>query len=252
MSLFKRISATITTGADRTVARFENHEAIAGVALDEASRAVADARAVARRHERDAEALAAERARAAADVGLWTRRARERAADDETAALACLGRRRDADERLRALDARIAAHATGADALRDRVRRLERAHAELAGRRDALARRQTLARAERVLAESAPRAHRIDATLERWETAVDADELRGAAAPDAFDVDASRVEDLGDRLAREERDRALREELAALRGEAGPTGADDAGRAREARRGGGRRVGRGPARRADP
>ena len=227
MSLFKRISATITTSADRTVARFENHEAIAGVALDEASRAVADARAVARRHERDAAALAAERARAAADVELWTRRARERAADDEDTALACLGRRRDADERGRDLGARIAAHAAGAEGLRDRVRRLERAHAELAGRRDALARRETLVRAERVLAESAPRAHRIDATLARWETAVDADELRSVAAPGAFDVDAPPVEDLGDRLAREERDRALREELTTLRGGTGPTGADD-------------------------
>ena len=148
---------------------------------------------------------------------MWGRRARERAADDETTALACLERRRDATARVATLDARIADHTRGDDALRARIEKLERAHAGLAARRDELARRETLARAERVVAATVPDARRIDETLERWETAVDADELRHTATADAFDAPAP--EDLGARLAREERDRALREELAALRGE---------------------------------
>ena len=218
MSLFKRISTTFVTTADRTVARFENHEAVAGLAVEDASRAVAEARAVARRHERAADALTAERAQAEADVTLWTRRAHEHAHGDERTALACLERKAQASGRMTALAARIAEHDARTRELASRVASLEAEHATLVARKDALAGRETLNRVERVLDAGALSARRLDETFERWETAVDAGELRHrATAPPA-------APDLDTRLARAEHDRALHDELDALRRASPETG----------------------------
>ncbi len=218
MSLFKRISTTFVATADRTVARFENHEAMAGLAIGEASRALAEARTVARRHERAAEALVAERSKAAADIALWTRRAQEHAHGDERTALACLEHKAGATVRAETLAVRIEEHDARAVELSQRVAALEAEHAALVSRKDALAGRETLNRAERVLDAAAPSARRLDETFERWETTVDAAELRHrpVAPPIAADLDA--------RLQRAERDRALREELAALRGDSAEAG----------------------------
>lgn len=215
MNFFSRISATIMTTADRTAARLENHEAIASLAVERASRAVAEARAVERRHERAGEALVAERTRADADVELWSRRAREHAHGDERTALACLDHGRRATDRAEALVARIADHDAQNAALAQRVAALEIEHAGLMARRDSLSRRETLSRAERVLDASTPSARRIDDALERWETAVDAGELRHR--PVAPVTVPNAAPELGARLERAERDRALQAELAALR-----------------------------------
>ena len=217
MSLIKRVTATITATADRTVSRFENHEAVSEAALESARRAVAEARAAVRRHDRAGAELTAAREAAGRDAALWARRAREHAADDDVA-LACLSRRGEADGRARSLARRLEAHAADGTALRDRTATLERRHDALVRRHETLRSRSSLARAERTVDEIEPQEARLDDVLERWETSVDAEELRTRPAAPARAASESLETSLSARLEREERDRALRDELAALRG----------------------------------
>lgn len=216
MSLFKRVTATITATADRTVSRFENHEAVSEAALEGARRAIAEARAGVRRHERAGAELEAAREVARRDLELWTRRAREHAAHDDTA-LACLARRREAHERVAALDARLETHAADGARLVERTASLERRHDGLARRHEALRSRASLVRAEGAIDELEPRESRLDDVLERWETSVDAEELRTRPAAPAGPAASPLETSLSARLEREERERALRDELAALR-----------------------------------
>jgi len=213
MSLFKRISATLSATTSDTVARFENHRAIGQVAIERAREGVAAARADERRHRQRTERLDQRRQQAQAAIDDWTRRARESA--DEAIALQCLQRRHDERERLAALDDAWHRHTADAERSAARLRALEHALESLIGRYDALASRETLARAQDAVARSGDTG--LDQTFERWETRVDVAEM--ALAPNHGD-DASQAGDAFEsRFVDEEHRRCLADELQALRTE---------------------------------
>jgi len=210
MNLFTRISATLNATASHTAARFENHRAIGQAAIERAREAVAAARATERRHQRQGDALDKRRTDTRAAIDTWSRRARE--AGDDATALHCLQRRHDERERLATLDQALQAHTASTSRLSEHVRELEHALEAMTGRYDALASRETLARADRAVACRDD--GRLDEVFERWETRVDITEM---AAPGAAGHERTAYDDTDDRYAEQERHQRLADELQALR-----------------------------------
>lgn len=184
MSLFKRISATITTRVDQMVARIENHDAIVEVALADTRQTLAQAKVRLSRVRRDGERLEARLEDARRAEQSWSDRARTSAHQEETA-LECLRRRnaahRDAEEtatalrRHREMEQRLKTDVCGAEA---RV-------IQLSQQRNLMRTRQSAAEALSALTTiDAGDGRDLDAAFERWEEQIIATELSVGANPD--------------------------------------------------------------------
>ena len=97
MSLFRRISTSITSTVDRAVSKVENHDAIINSALRDTQQAAARSRVRLARVRKDGENLRTRRGELELAVTRWTDRAKKIATEDEAKALECLRRRKVGD-----------------------------------------------------------------------------------------------------------------------------------------------------------
>lgn len=208
MSFFKRFSTTVITRLDGLVGQIENHEAVVDASLQETRQAVARARVRLSRVQRDGDRLRQQLASERENIQRWEERAK-RAAADESRALECLRRRRNASRRVAELEAEVARHEDTATRLERDIRAAgERLHT-INRQRNRLRSRASAADARRVLAD-AELPPCLEDTLERWEESVLERELAVGEGDDATDDTLARD------FAAEEDEADLRAELAEL------------------------------------
>ena len=208
MSVFRRITATLSAQVDRLVGEIENHDAIVESGIRENRRALAKAKVrLARIHE-EGERMHRRLDGLVRDVGIW--RGRAAAGEDEERAIECLRRSKSAASQAETLERSLAGHL-------EVEQRLTREVESVRARVEAMEHRRSLMRSREATADAAARIREsetgttldLDETFERWEIRVTEAELDGGSASpiDGFESGF---------IAEEERS-ALRRELAELK-----------------------------------
>ncbi|MBK1632019.1 hypothetical protein CKO31_14990 [Thiohalocapsa halophila] len=214
MSVFKRLSATLSARVDQLVGEMENHDAVVAAGIDDARRAYATAKVRAERLRQDGERLRERLAGLRADAEHWRRRAA--GCDEEARGLECLRRAKRAAAEADALTRTLSQHDATAGRLAAEVDGLRR-------RVEALEHRRRLMRSRAATADAAAKAADLaaapgvdlDDSFERWEIRITANELRAEAVAVGDDDGFAAA------FEAHEEDAALRAELAALKGAAG-------------------------------
>jgi phage shock protein A len=215
MSIFKRLSATLSAQVDQLVGEIENHDAVIEAGIRDARRAYATAKVRLARLSRDGEILRGRIATLRAQTETWRRRAA--GCDDESSGLECLRRAKRAGAEADELSRRSAEHEVTTKRLTADVDGLRRRVEALEHRRRLLRSRAASADAGARLGElSHTPAPDLDERFERWEIRIAEDEVRAEAAA-LVDGDAfSAAFDADEEAA------ALRAELAELKAEPAP------------------------------
>ena len=170
MSLFRRISTSITSSVDRAVSKVENHDAIVNAALRDTQQAAARSRVRLARVRKDGQALKDRYQSLQLAETRWTERARSVAASDEAKALECLRRRKDCEKQLRALDDSIEKHEELEVRISGQVKKIEARIGEIAQQRNMMRSRQSVAEAMRTINNIEGVSYgEIEDTFDRWE-----------------------------------------------------------------------------------
>lgn len=212
MSLFQRISATITSSVDRAVSKVENHDAIIDASLKDARRAAARSRIRLERVRRDGANLKARHDDLEQAADTWARRARRVAADDEDKALECVRRRRECLSQLTPLRESMKHHDELEARIDQQLKAIEARISEVTEQRNLLRSRQSVADAMNAIhsVEAGASSH-LEDTLDRWEINLGETEIIAGAGLPSDPLEA-------DFLAGEDAD-ALRADLAELLGQ---------------------------------
>ena len=212
MSMFKRISTTITSSVDKAVSRVENHDAIINAALQETQAAAAKSRVRLARVQRDGESLRTRHRELKTAIGRWTERAKKVAPDDESKALECLRRRKDCEVQLKNLDASIANHCELEQRVTENLKKIEARIGEVSHQRNMMRSRQSVAEATRIVNNIEGVSYgQIEDTFDRWEINLGESEIMVGSSCNTDTLDSTF-------LAEEDQDE-LRAELADLLGE---------------------------------
>lgn len=210
MGRFRRFSSAVLSRVDCMVSRVENHEAQVGSALQHVQAAAARAKVQLARVKSDGAKLRERLDAARAADALWEERARSGAADDETAALECLRRRRRARREAEEIGRRLLEHQRVERQLAGDVASVEAKLGELREQRNVLRTRQSTAEAlSSVQSERAPLVAELDDLFDRWEMRISEAELTAGALAEQGDAFEQEF------LTREE-EQELRVELAQL------------------------------------
>jgi phage shock protein A len=214
MSLFKRLSATLSAQVDQLVGEIENHDAVVEAGIRDARRAYATAKVRLERLKHDGERLRERLDARRTDADTWRRRAA--GSDHETRGLECLRRAKRAAAEADALAETLSRHDATCRRLDADVDGLRRQVETLEHRRRLMRSRAASADAAARLADldGAP-ALNLDDTFERWEIRIAEREVSAVHIDDANDSFAAAFD------ADEER-AALQAELALLKAEQNP------------------------------
>jgi len=213
MNLFTRISATLGATADNAVSRFENHDAIAQTALAEARQALASARIRHQRLMRSTDEIRANLETAEEQVQQWTLRAQKLATTDEARAMQCLEQRQLSRQQVNSHLLNLCKHEDMASSMANRLEQMETRLRNMVGQRDEMRSRESLARATRVMDRIDNQGRDgVDAIFERWELTIGETEI----GDDRYHHEFDNVSSLQREMDEEERQAALKDELAAL------------------------------------
>ena len=171
MSLFRRITATLSTRVDRLVGELENHDAVVEAGIAETRQAYAKAKVRHSRMSQEGERLRRKLDALRKDTATWRERAL--ACDDEETALACLSRSKRAAAQADSLEQTLAQH-------KDLETRLLREIEAVRQHIEDLEHKRQLMRSREATAEATTRIRHIDDratldlddTFERWEIKV--------------------------------------------------------------------------------
>ncbi|MBN66451.1 MAG: hypothetical protein CMM94_02650 [Rickettsiales bacterium] len=170
MNLFTRISATLTGSLDSLVSQFENHEAVAAAAIDEVRAAVAKANVRTERTRKERIKLEERIHTLARQASQWSERAKEVAAHDEPRALACLARKRAAEEQHTALKEALSQQLETEHTMQAQLHELEKRLQQLQQQHQLMRSRQSSSDAMRTIQRlQTPNNEAIDDVFERWE-----------------------------------------------------------------------------------
>lgn len=201
MSLFQRISATITSSVDRAVSKVENHDAIINAALKDTQRAAARSRVRLERVRRDGASLRTRHRELGLAAARWADRAKSVANEDEAKALECLRRRRDCQAQLANLNESIAKHDELEARIGEQVKKIEARIGEVTHQRNMMRSRQSVADAMNAIHNvQGTSVSDIEDTFDRWEINLGETEiLFGASSPsDPLDTAFLDEEDAAD------------------------------------------------------
>ncbi len=189
MSVFKRLSATMSSRIDHMVSQIENHDAVIEAALKDARTAAAKAKVRLSRVGMDGARLRKKHAELLFAEKKWAERARSIAADDEDKALECLRRRRECQQQLGHVQLTLAKHAELEERLGRDIRAAEERVTEIAQQRNLMRTRQSAADALNTIASMD---HSVSGdiadTFERWEIQVSEAEMCAGAEMDFGDT----------------------------------------------------------------
>lgn len=170
MSLFSRVTTSITSSVDRVVSRVENHDAIINAALKDSQRAAARSRVRLERVRKDGHGLKERYRDFETAAQNWAERARSVAAEDEAKALECLRRRRECETRLASLRESIQQHDELEGRISEQVKKIEARIAEVTQQRNIMRSRQSVAEAMQAMHSiQGSTASDIEDTFDRWE-----------------------------------------------------------------------------------
>lgn len=214
MSILKRLSATMFSRVDQVVSEIENHDAIIESAVRDNQRALAKARVRFNRLKADGQRLAQRLADLQASEAQWTRRAQDKAEQDEQTALRCLQKRRECRRRIAGTEHALAEHRKTEDRLAKELETMDERVKRIGQQRNLLRSRQSAADAMRTFKAIEDCSYiDIDDTFEKWEVKVTEAEL----VSDGFDT----TDDLEQAFIEAEELEDLQHELSELAGRKG-------------------------------
>lgn len=192
MSLFRRISTSISSTVDRAVSKVENHDAIINSALRDTQQAAARSRVRLARVRKDGESLRTRRGELQLAVTRWTDRAKKIAAEDEAKALECLRRRKDCELQLRNLEDSIEKHDELESRISEQVKKIETRVGEVAQQRNMMRSRQSVAEAMRTINNIEGVSYgEIEDTFDRWEINLGESEILMGAVTTSDPLDSA-------------------------------------------------------------
>lgn len=211
METLRLWTAALIARIDGMATRIENHEALAQSAIQDVRRASARARIQLRRVRGDGERLRGQLEETRQAEVAWRDRARRKAEADESAALECLRRAREAAQRAGALAHRLEEHERLEAELGGDVARIQERLSRLEEHRHVLSARQSRADAFATIGNDEVGFCDVETLFDRWDVKISEREMSSGheALGDAFEH----------RLSREEEEAELRDELDALRRE---------------------------------
>jgi len=198
MSLFRRITTTVTSSVDKAVSKVENHDAIINAALRDTQQAAARARVRLERVRKDGNQLKNRRNELELAVTRWTERAKRIGATDEAKALECLRRRKDCEAQLRNLRDSIAKHDELETRVAEQVKKIQERVQEISQQRNMMRSRQSVAEAMRAVHNIEGVSYgEIEDTFDRWEINLGETEilLDAASTSDPLDTEFLSEED---------------------------------------------------------
>lgn len=197
MQTLRLFTASLVARIDGMAARIENHEALAASAIQDVRRASARARFELRRVRKDGDRLRARLGEAKEVEASWRDRARRKGAEDETAALECLRRSREASRRAGELVRRVEEHERVESELATDVGRIQERLSRLEEHRHVLSARQTRADAFATIETEEVDAADVESLFDRWDVKISEREISCGhdEAGDAFEQGFSREEE---------------------------------------------------------
>lgn len=170
MSIFRRISATLIAGAEQTVSRIENQDAIIGAALADGRQAAARARSRLAQIQRDGDKLKQSITTLSQQATQWEKRAAEKKNSDHALALECMKRRKTCRQQLDEKERQLSRHIEVEQQARKALQDVEQRLSTIEQQRNQLRTRQSAADAQRIIAAiETSDSLSIDQSLARWE-----------------------------------------------------------------------------------
>lgn len=211
MSILKRLSATMFSRVDQVVSEIENHDAIIETAVRDNQQALAKAKVRFNRLKADGRRLRHRLDELQASEAQWTRRARDKAGQDEQTALQCLHKRRECRRQIANAENALGEHRKAENRLARELEIMEERVKQISQQRNLMRSRQTAAEAMRTFKAIEDCCHiNIDDTFEKWEVKVTEAELACG--------DFGTTDSLEQQFVEEEELADLREELNELTG----------------------------------
>jgi phage shock protein A len=198
MSIFRRITTTVTSSVDKAVSKVENHDAIINAALRDTQQAAARARVRLERVRKDGNQLKNRRNELEVAVTRWTDRARRIGTTDEAKALECLRRRKDCETQLRNLRDSIDKHDELETRIAEQVKKIQARVHEVSQQRNMMRSRQSVAEAMRAVHNVEGVSYgEIEDTFDRWEINLGETEILvdASTASDPLDTEFLSKED---------------------------------------------------------
>ncbi len=217
MSLFKRITTTISARVDQLVGEIENHDAVVEAAIKDARQATAKAKVRLQRLTQERQKLESRIDGLRQREIEWTERAQRSAEPDEDKALACLRRRRECQRQIAELSAAVTKQREAEEKISADVRQAETRINEMNQKRSLMRTRESAAEALANFSRlDEVQSINVDDTFDRWEIRITEAETRNGTNLQNDAVDSLEREFIDT----EERE-SLRSELAALTKEVG-------------------------------
>ncbi len=209
MSIFNRITATLSASVDKAVGQIENHDAVIDASIRDCRASLAKARVYNARVTKDGEGLRAKLKDLKQQRQSWEDRAKSVADSDEKMALDCLHRRNVCNQAISRTEAALVQHSELEEKVRKNLSKIEQRLTDTSQQRNMMRSRQSAADAVRTLNRvSGTTSGDVDDAFERWEIVV------GDAEYEVGEEDSV---DRLDTLFREKEDEAgLRAELQVL------------------------------------
>ena len=201
MSIFRRITTTVTSSVDKAVSKVENHDAIINAALRDTQQAAARSRVRLERVRKDGNQLKNRRNELELAVTRWTERAKRIGTNDEAKALECLRRRKDCETQLRNLRESIDKHDELETRIAEQVKKIQARVHEVSQQRNMMRSRESVAEAMRAVHNIEGVSYgEIEDTFDRWEINLGETEiLMGASTTsDPLDTEFLSEEDTAD------------------------------------------------------
>ncbi len=182
MSLFRRLSATITGGLEQAINQIENQDAVVEAIVKEARQELAKAKVRLGRVQTDAKQMARKQAELELAVQQWTLRAQRSGAVDQGKAIECLRQRKSCAAQKAELSIRIEQHEVILKRLASDVHLADGRVTEVLNKQHLMRTRESAANAMRgVNAIESTVVDDLSATFERWEIKVTETEMMGGA-----------------------------------------------------------------------
>ncbi len=192
MSIFRRISTSITSSVDKAVSKVENHDAIINAALRETQQAAARSRVRLERVRKDGNSLKNRHQELELAITRWTERARSVAPTDEAKALECLRRRKDCETQLCHLRDSIEKHNELEARIVEQVKKIDGRIGEVSHQRNMMRSRQSVAEAMRAVHNIEGVSYgEIEDTFDRWEINLGETEILTGANSTADPLDSA-------------------------------------------------------------
>lgn len=216
MNTLKRLTTTLVATVDRTITSMEDHEAVIAAAIRDSRKATARARFKLNKLKADNHGLQQRIHAVQLEADKWQQRAISLNEANRDDAINCIAHRRRCIDQIQSLTLRLEQQQKLELRSSTAVQRLADKADSLNSKRTQLSSRAAAADATRVINRlEGDDGIEIDDTLDRWEQSVFETEAVSGVGLDSFD-EYSSADDLPERLAQQEQQQELMQELDAL------------------------------------